>query len=244
MLMLINSILSSFFLLPLILVGMAMVGYNTYKFFRTHPLLGYSGKAEAITSAGVVLVLSAVIVAIPHGALGKAGLLALFSLAVNLVYVVVALHYLKKWILGAVRATQDDLTRRAAAFHTTAFQKAAMGFAALLLREGVTEAEKAEVQKRIAESSALNHLTSASLLGYFNHYAGCIICNPMFGWEDTVKHVKDLPASGDQTDIALRVAISVVGGKDGAQLDKARLDQLVAALGVDAAAYSSGGRKA
>lgn len=234
MLMLLNSLFSSFVLMPFILLGMAMVGYNTYKFFRTHPLLGQSGKAEAVTSAAGVLVISALIVAIPHGFLGKVGIIAMVALAVNVIYVLVALYYLKKWVMKGVRSTQDELTQRASALHTTAFQKATMGMTALLLADDVGADRLNEITKRIKDSSALSHLPSDTLIGYFTS-SRAVIAEGMFGWEDMAKKVRELPAQNDESEIALRVAITIVGGKKNAELDRARLQRLLLALNVPTA---------
>lgn len=241
MLTLFNSLLSSFVLMPFIAFGAIMVGYNTYKFFRAHPLLGRSGKAEAITSAVIVIILNAVIVSIPHGGLGKVGPIGMLALGINLMYVGVALWYMKKWIMNAVRSTQDDLTKRASAFSTTAFRKATMGFTALLLvpaSEATPETKKTEVAARIKSHSALSHLPADELVTLFSGYLSAIEGNSMFGWEDTLATIKKLPGQGDQTDVALRVAINIVGGKTGAEVNKERLAHVVEALGLDLANYA------
>ena len=244
MLTLVNAILSSFFLMPFIILGMTMVGKHTYTFFRTHPVLGHSGKAEAITTSGIVLVISAVIVAIPHGFMAKVGVLGLLALAINLMYIGVALYYLKKWIMSAVRGTQDDLTKQAAAFHTTAFQKSAMGLAALLASSGnsatpLSEAKKAAIIERINQAKALDHLPKNTLVSLFTSYLTTIENDSsLFNWEDTMKAIKSLPAQGNQTDVALRVAIAIVGGKEGKELDEAGLERVTAALGLDHSSYS------
>lgn len=244
MLTLINAILSSFFLMPFIMLGMVMVGKHTYTFFRTHPLLGHSGKAEAITSSAIVMVISAVIVAIPHGFLAKVGVLGILALAINLVYIGVALYYLKKWIMNAVRGTQDDLTKQASAFRTTAFQKSAMGLTALLASSGnsadtLTDTKKAAIIERINKAKALDHLPKETLVNMFTDYLTSIEnISGMFNWEDIMKAIKSLPAQGNQTDVALRVAIAVVGGKDGKELDEASLERVANALGLEPSSYS------
>lgn len=244
MLTLINAILSSLFLMPFIVLGMVMVGKHTYTFFREHPMLGHSGKAEAITTSAIVLVISAVIVAIPHGFMAKVGVLGLVALAINLVYICVALYYLKKWIMSAVRGTQDELTKQASAFHTTAFQKSAMGLTALLASSSdsaapLSDAKKAAIIERITKARALDHIPKNTLVNLFTGYLTSIENNSsMFAWEDTMKAIKSLPGLANQTDVALRVAMALVGGKDGTGIDEAGLERVTAALGLDHTRYS------
>ncbi len=236
MLLLASALLSSVFLLPLIFLGMAMTGYNTYKFFRAHPLMGRSGMAEAITTSAIILVISALIVAIPHGFLGKAGLLAYLALGVNVVYTVVALYYLQKWAIKAVRGSQDELTKRAAAFTTSAFQKSVMGLTALLLGETVDAARKEEIVRRIGKSKPLSHLPTAKLLGIFRFVCSDIE-SAMFGWENAMNEVRRQPGPVGQKDIALRVAMAIVGGKNGSELDNKLLERVVEALNLDIELY-------
>jgi tellurite resistance protein len=236
MLLLASALLSSAFLLPLIFLGMAMAGYNTYKFFRANPLLGRSGTAEAITGSAIILVISALIVAIPHGFLGKAGLLAFLALGVNVVYTVVALYYLQKWFLKAVRGSQDELTQRAAAFTTSAFQKSVMGLTALLLGENVDAERKEEIVRRIGKSKPLSHLPTQKLLGIFRFVCSDIE-SKMFGWESAMQEVRRQPGPVDQKDVALRVAIAIVGGKNGSELDAELLERVVEALNLDIELY-------
>lgn len=232
MLLLASALLSSVFLLPLILLGMAMAGYNTYKFFRAHPLLGRSGTAEAITGSGIILVLSALIVAIPHGFLGKAGLLAYLALGVNVVYTALALYYLQKWVIKAVRGSQDELTKRAATFTTSAFQKSVMGTTALLLGENVEPARKEEIIRRIGKSKPLSHLPAAKLIGTFRFVCSDIE-SAMFGWENAMQEVRRQPGPVEQKDVALRVAMAIVGGKNGSELNNEMLERVVEALNLD-----------
>ena len=61
----------------------------------------------------------------------------------------------------------------------------------------------------------------------------------MYAWENTLNKVKNLTEDRYQTDVAMRVAVSIVGGRNARNIDQARLHQVVGALGLDPSNYTN-----
>jgi tellurite resistance protein len=238
--MAINALLSLILLIPIIL-GMVMVSHNTYKFFGSHPELGLANEKKAITIAVAVFLVSALVVASPL--IGTGGALDVFASVVSLAYVGIALYYLKKWVMQTIHTTHDELTKCASAISTVTFQKSAMGITALLLSSGkstepVSDEQRNEIIDRINHARAFDHLPTDALVGYFQAYLGDIehpVC--MYARENTLDKVKKLTGQSYETDIAMKVAASIVGGKHGKNLDRVRLEQVARTLGLDPANY-------
>ncbi|MBP9810513.1 hypothetical protein KBF38_19575, partial [bacterium] len=116
---------------------------------------------------------------------------------------------------------------------------------ALLLASGkrteiLTDEQRDEVVERIKHARAFDHLPTDALVGYFNTYLGDIehpVC--MYAWESTLNEVKELSDDRYQTDVAMRVAVSIVGGRNGRNIDTARLQQVADALGLDPSKYAN-----
>lgn len=238
----INIIFTLISFLPVIL-GIIMVSHNTYKFFGSHPELGFDSENQAITVATLVFVVSLAITTLPH--LGASGPLTVFALLLSIAYVIVALYYLKKWLIMSFRTTHDELTQRALAINSATFQRTTMGLTALLLSSGksteqTSESVKAEIQERIKHARVFDHLPTDALLGYFEEYLGAVenpVC--MYAWENTLHKVKVNVSKQYETDIALRVAMQLVGGKDSRSLNQDRLKHIVSALSLDTSKYCS-----
>ena len=119
MLMPVNALVFIVLLMPVIL-GMTMVSHNIYRFFGSHPELGFSSENNAIVMAVLSFIVSGAIVAMPLTGIG--GAFAVVSFLVTLAYVGVALYYVKKWVMQAIHTTHDELTKCASAITTTSFQ--------------------------------------------------------------------------------------------------------------------------
>jgi tellurite resistance protein len=242
MLMPVNALVFIVLLMPVIL-GMTMVSHNIYRFFGSHPELGFSSENNAIVMAVLSFIVSGAIVAMPLTGIG--GAFAVVSFLVTLAYVGVALYYVKKWVMQTIHTTHDELTKCASAITTTSFQKSTMGMTALLLASGkrteiLTDEQRAEVVERIKHARAFDHLPTDALVGYFNTYLGDIehpVC--MYAWESTLNKVKGLSDDRYQTDIAMRVAVSIVGGRNGRNIDMDRLQQVAGTLGLDPSKYTN-----
>ncbi len=241
MLMPITALLPFVLLMPVIL-GMIMVSHNIYKFFGSHPELGFSSESKAIAIAVFIFIISGVIVAMPF--LGMGGLVEVLALLITFAYFVVALYYLKKWVMQAIYTTHDELTKCASAITAVSFQKSVMGLTALLLASGkrtelLSDEQKEEIVERIKHARAFDHLPTDALVGYFNTYLGDIehpVC--MYAWESTLNRVKQLSADSYQTDIAMRLAVSIVGGRRGRNIDQTRLQLVADGLGLDSSKYA------
>ncbi len=119
-----------------------------------------------------------------------------------------------------------------------------MGLTALLLASGkrtelLSDEQKEEIVERIKHARAFDHLPTDALVGYFNTYLGDIehpVC--MYAWESTLNKVKQLSADRYQTDIAMRLALSIVGGRRGRNIDQTRLQLVADGLGLDSSKYT------
>ena len=242
MLMPVNALLFIVLLMPVIL-GMTMVSHNIYRFFGSHPELGFSSENNAIAIAVFFFIVSGAIVAVP--VIGMGGIFAVVSMLVTFAYVAVALYYVKKWVMQTIHTTHDELTKCASAISTTSFQKSTMGMTALLLASGkrseiLSDEQRDEIVERIKHARAFDHLPTDALIGYFNTYLGDIehpVC--MYAWESTLNKVSELSDDRYQTDIAMRVAVSIVGGRDARNIDQARLQEIAGALGLDSSKYTN-----
>jgi len=236
----INIIFTLISFLPVIL-GIIMVSHNTYKFFGNHPELGFDTVNKATLVASLVFLVSILVTAPTH--FGAAGASSVFALLVSLAYVIVALYYLKKWLVMTFRTTHDELTERASTLNSASFQKTAMGLTALLLSSGkstdtTTREQRAEIHERIKHARVFDHLPTNTLIGYFEESLSAAehpVC--MYAWDNTLNQIKRNATKQYETDIALQVALKLVGGKDVSTINQERLSCIVNALGLEKSKY-------
>jgi hypothetical protein len=134
-------------------------------------------------------------------------------------------------------------TERASTLNSVSFQKTAMGLTALLLSSGkstetTTREQRAEIHERIKHARVFDHLPTNTLIGYFEeslNNAEHHVC--MYAWDNTLNQIKRNTTKQYETDIALQVAMKLVGGKDVSTINQERLSCIVKTLGLEKSKY-------
>ena len=91
------SFLLSLWTLPILLLGMLMVGVNIFRFLRHHPRFGQSNRKDAIRDAVVVVLVLAAFLAAPQFLVATSVVLRTVFWVLYAGFIGTGIRYLVKW---------------------------------------------------------------------------------------------------------------------------------------------------